>query len=56
MEKMTCQTRPRLMTLMTLIHLRTVIIDVDDAKIRIPKKGPDQIMRNFNGNIADDSI
>ena len=33
-RKMTCQTRPREMTLMTLIHLRTVIIDVDDARIR----------------------
>ena len=33
-EKMTCQTRPGVMTLMTLTHLRTVIIDVDDAKIR----------------------
>ena len=33
-EKMTCQTRPRVMTLMTLIHMRTVIIDVDDANIR----------------------
>ena len=33
-EKMTCQTRPRVMTLMNLIHLRTVIIDVDDARIR----------------------
>ena len=31
---MTRQTRPQVMTLMTLIHLRTVIIDVDDAKIR----------------------
>ena len=33
-EKMTRQTRPRVMTLMTLIHMRTVIIDVDDARIR----------------------
>ena len=33
-ENMTCQTRPRVMTLMTLIHVRTVIIDVEDAKIR----------------------
>ena len=33
-EKMTRQTRPRVMTLMNLIRLRTVIIDVDDAKIR----------------------
>ena len=33
-EKMTGQTRPRVMTLMTLIHLRKVIIDVDDARIR----------------------
>ena len=33
-EKMTRQTRPRAMTLMTLIHLRTVIVDVDDARIR----------------------
>ena len=30
-EKMTCQTRPRVMT---LIHPRTVIIDVDDSKIK----------------------
>ena len=33
-ENMTRQTRPRVMTLMTLIHPRTVIIDVDDARIR----------------------
>ena len=33
-EKMTRQTRLRVMTLMTLIHLRKVIIDVDDAIIR----------------------
>ena len=33
-EKITRQTRPRVMTLMTPIHLRTVIIDVDYAKIR----------------------
>ena len=33
-EKMTRQTRPRVRTLMTLIHLRTVIIDVDDARTR----------------------
>ena len=33
-EKMTRQTRPPVMTLMTLIHLRAVIIDVDDAIIR----------------------
>ena len=33
-EKMTRHTRPRVMTLMTLIHKRTVIIDVDDAIIR----------------------
>ena len=33
-ENMTRQTRPRVMTLMTMIHLRTVIINVDDARIR----------------------
>ena len=33
-EKMTRQTRPRVMILMTLTHLRTVIIDVDDARTR----------------------
>ena len=33
-ENMTCQTHPRVMTLLHLIHPRTVIIDVDDAKIR----------------------
>ena len=53
---MTRQTRPQVMTLMTLIRLRTVIIDVDDARIRNTGKGPDQIMRNFDGKIDDDSI
>ena len=53
---MTCQNRPRVMTLMTLINLRTVIIDVDDAKKETSEKGSDQIMHNFNGKIADDSI
>ena len=37
--KITCQTHPRLMTLIHLIHPRTVIIDVDDAKIRNTGKG-----------------
>ena len=37
-ENMTRQTHPRVMTLMTLIHPRTVIIDIDDAKIRNIKK------------------
>ena len=38
---MTCQTRPQVMTLMTLIRLRTAIIDVDDARIiNIGKKDP----------------
>ena len=32
--KMTCHTHPQAMTLMTLIHLRTVIIDVNGTKIR----------------------
>ena len=32
---MTRQTRPRVMTLMTLIHLMTFITDIDDARIRI---------------------
>ena len=31
---MTRQTRPRVMILMTLTHLMTVIIDVDDAGTR----------------------
>ena len=34
----------------------TVIIDVNDAKIRNVKKGIDKTMRNFNGKIADDSV
>ena len=33
-RKLTCQTHPRVMTLIHLIHLRTVIIGVDDEKIR----------------------
>ena len=33
-ENMTRQTHPRVMTLMTLIHPRTVIIGVNNAKIR----------------------
>ena len=33
-ENMTCQTRPRVMILMTLTHLKTVIIDVNDARTR----------------------
>ena len=33
-ENMTRQTHPQVMTLIHLIHPRTVIIDVDDAKIR----------------------
>ena len=37
-EKMTRHTRPLVMTLMTLIRLRTVLIDVDDAKIRNIRK------------------
>ena len=53
---MTRQTHPRVMTLIHLIHPRTVIIDVDDAKKETSEKGSDQIMRNFNGKIADDSI
>ena len=53
---MTRQTRPRVMTLMTPIHLSTVIIDVDDAEIRNTGKGSDQIMHNFNGKIADKII
>ena len=32
------QTQPQVMTLIHLIHLRTVIIDVDDAKIRNIRK------------------
>ena len=32
--KMTPQTHPQVMTLIHLIHPRTVIIDVEDAKIR----------------------
>ena len=53
---MTSQTRPQVMTLMTMIHMRAVIIDVDDTRIRNIEKGPDQTMRNFNGRIADGSI
>ena len=33
-EKMTRQTRPRVMILMTLTHPRTVIIDADDTRTR----------------------
>ena len=33
MVQLTRQTRPPVMTLMTLIHLRTVIIDVEDATL-----------------------
>ena len=32
------QTHPRVMTLINLIHPRTVIIDVDDAKIKKHRK------------------
>ena len=37
-ENMTRQTRPQVMTLMTLIHHKTVIIDANDAKIRNIRK------------------
>ena len=53
---MTRQTHPRVMILMTLTHLRTVIIDVDDTYVRNIGKGPNSFMRKFNGKIADNSI
>ena len=53
---MTRKTHPRVMTLIHLIHLRTVIIDAEDAKKETPERGSDQTMRNFNGKIADDRI
>ena len=49
---MTRQTHPQVVT---LIHPRTVIIEVDDAKKKL-ERGSDQTMRNFNGKIADNSI
>ena len=50
---MTRHTHPQVMT---LILPMTVIIDVNDAKIRDIEKGSDQTMRNFNGKIDDDSV
>ena len=49
---MTHQSRPRVMTLMTLIHLRTIIIDVDDAKIRnIRKKDPIRLCATLTAKV-----
>ena len=50
---MTRQNHPQVMT---LIHPRTVIVDVNDEKKETSERGSDQTMRNFNGKIADDSI
>ena len=41
-------TRQNHLRTMTLIHLRTVIIDVNNAKIKISERGSDQTMCNFN--------
>ena len=52
------QTHLRAMTLMTRIHPTTVILDVDDMTCKYGKseKGPNSIMRKFNGKITDDSF
>ena len=51
--KMTYQTHLRAMIMLRPI---TVIIYVNDEKIRHIEKGPNQTMRNFHGKIADDSV
>ena len=48
---MTRQTRPRVMTLITLSHLRTVIIDVDDARIRNIGKDPIRLCKNLTAKL-----
>ena len=52
-KNMTRQTHPQVMS---LIHLRTVIIEVNDANIRNIGKISDKTMRNFNGKFAEDSV
>ena len=39
-----------------LIRLITVITDASNIKIRVVEKKSDQIMRTFNGKVAEDSI
>ena len=41
---------------MILIRPMTVIIDVNNKKIKTSEEVSDQIMRNFNGKIADASV
>ena len=48
--------RPTHLRAMILICPMTVILEVNDLKIKTLEKGSDQTMRNFNSKIADDSI